>query len=314
MMRRFWIRPLILSLMVLFAIAPQVARAACTVPNQLTNGQTADASQVMANFNSVLGCVNALPTPGGSTNSLQYNGGSGTLGGIAPLTNGQIAIGSTGGPPQAAQLTAGAGIAISNGPGTITISGATTPYAAPLLANFTAGNTPTGTTAADTSTGLAMTYPSSLASWNPIVYWDNTPYSGSGTETITVGLDLMMIGTNNYTGFAGFAIGDGTGKFITFSFCNSGGGYQANVNYASSYTSYVSNPFYVPLASYGRFLRVIDDGTNFNFYVGADINSMIKVWSVAKNAYIGTPTQIGLVMQGNSQPVAGTFFDYTRTP
>lgn len=38
------------------------------------------------------------------------------------LTNGQLAIGSTGVDPVAATITAGAGIAISNGAGTITIS------------------------------------------------------------------------------------------------------------------------------------------------------------------------------------------------
>ena len=32
--------------------------ATCTVPNNLTNGSVADATQVMGNFNAVLGCVN----------------------------------------------------------------------------------------------------------------------------------------------------------------------------------------------------------------------------------------------------------------
>jgi len=39
------------------------------------------------------------------------------------LTNGQLAIGSTGADPSAATLTAGTGISIANGAGTITISG-----------------------------------------------------------------------------------------------------------------------------------------------------------------------------------------------
>lgn len=40
-----------------------------------------------------------------------------------PLTNGQLAIGSTGVDPSAATLTAGTGISITNGAGSITISG-----------------------------------------------------------------------------------------------------------------------------------------------------------------------------------------------
>ena len=70
-----------------------LADAACTVPNQLTNAQTADANQVMANFNSLLNCINSLAA--GSANALQYNAGSGNLGSVGPLTNGQLAIGST---------------------------------------------------------------------------------------------------------------------------------------------------------------------------------------------------------------------------
>lgn len=41
---------------------------------------------------------------------------------LGPLTNGQLPIGSTGADPSAATLTAGTGISISNGAGSITIS------------------------------------------------------------------------------------------------------------------------------------------------------------------------------------------------
>lgn len=42
---------------------------------------------------------------------------------VGPLTNGQLIIGSTGATPVAAALTAGPGVSIANGAGTITISG-----------------------------------------------------------------------------------------------------------------------------------------------------------------------------------------------
>lgn len=42
------------------------ATAACPVPNVLTNGQVADASEVMDNFNAVASCADAAVTPTGS--------------------------------------------------------------------------------------------------------------------------------------------------------------------------------------------------------------------------------------------------------
>jgi hypothetical protein len=52
---------------------------------------------------------------------LQYNTG-GSLGAVGPLTNGQVVIGATGGAPQAATLTAGAGVSITYGPGSVIIA------------------------------------------------------------------------------------------------------------------------------------------------------------------------------------------------
>jgi hypothetical protein len=42
------------------------AAAQCTVPNTLTNNTNADATQVMANFNALLTCINSLPSPTGN--------------------------------------------------------------------------------------------------------------------------------------------------------------------------------------------------------------------------------------------------------
>lgn len=102
---------------------PGLAHAQCAVPYQLTNGQTADATQVMADLDALLACVNTA-APGGSLNAVQYNAGNGSFGGIGPLTNGQLIIGATGSAPQAAALTAGANVTITNTPGSITISAA----------------------------------------------------------------------------------------------------------------------------------------------------------------------------------------------
>jgi hypothetical protein len=60
-------------------------------------------------------------TPGGAFNSIEYNN-AGAFGGLGPLTNGQLIIGSTGLAPVAATLTAGANITITNSAGGISIA------------------------------------------------------------------------------------------------------------------------------------------------------------------------------------------------
>jgi hypothetical protein len=60
------------------------AHAQCAVPNQLVNGQTADATQVMGNFNALNNCINNAPA--GAANPVQVSGGSGTFAGVGPLT------------------------------------------------------------------------------------------------------------------------------------------------------------------------------------------------------------------------------------
>jgi hypothetical protein len=64
----------------------------------------------------------------GTTNhALQVGNSTGSLTSLAAATNGQIPIGSTGANPVVATITAGTGIAVSNGPGSITISAVAPP-------------------------------------------------------------------------------------------------------------------------------------------------------------------------------------------
>lgn len=291
------------------------AQAACTVPNTLINGQTADATQVMANFDSVMNCVNTAPA--GSTNALQYNAGTGTFGGIGPLTNGQIAIGSTGNAPQAAQLTAGTGITITTGPGSVMISGAATPYTRPQLSEFTWGNQPTGTTAADTSTGLAMLEPSQSDSDNWAQLWQNAPYPPSPVS--------FIIGTNATLGLVsqqyyqyGIIIGDDSGKFVSLEIdVDINNKYNLAISHWTNPSSFNVDSYTTMLSSYPNFpfLAIEDDGTNFTFYAGADRNSLIKVYSESRTSFLSTPSKIGLGIDATDYaksglPLAATFFDY----
>jgi hypothetical protein len=308
---RFLAWPLILGFTGLCALTPDAARAACTVPNQLTNGQTADASQVMANFNSVLGCVNGAPA--GSTNALQYNAGNGSFGAVGPLTNGQVLIGSTGNPPQASQLTAGTGITITNAPGSITISGGATPYAAPKLANFTWVNQPTGAAAADTNTGLAMYSPAHGGDDLTSLEWSGTfpspPYS------VTIGVLPTLMG--NYLS-AALWIGDGSGKSVNFGiiFDGSGGSGPRPYIYNFSGNGGTGSVFDLGYPTpYIHFLQVQDDGTNFTLLAGEDLNSLVKIYSVSRTAFLSAPSELGISLNPNSSTydVSATFFHFSVT-
>jgi hypothetical protein len=63
------------------------AEAQCALPFQLTNGQPADATQVMADYNALVACI-GNQAPSGAANAVQTNAGNGSFGGVGPLTNG----------------------------------------------------------------------------------------------------------------------------------------------------------------------------------------------------------------------------------
>lgn len=58
----------------------------------------------------------------GTQNAVLVFGASGAIDEVGPLTDGQLLIGSTGNPPQAATLTAGTNVSITNAAGSITIN------------------------------------------------------------------------------------------------------------------------------------------------------------------------------------------------
>jgi hypothetical protein len=92
---------------------------------------------------------------------LQYNTGN-SLGGVGPLTNGQLVIGSTGNPPQAATLSAGTGVTITNAPGSVTISASGSGGSAWTVVTSSTTAVPGGMYLADTSGGsFTITLPTS---------------------------------------------------------------------------------------------------------------------------------------------------------
>lgn len=182
-----------------FLLWSSAAQAQCTLPYQLTNGQVADASQVMANYNALITCLAA----GGSANAVQINNGSGGLAGVGPLTDGQVVIGSTGNAPQGAALTAGSGISITNGAGSVTIAasggGGGSSWTV-VTANTTAA--PGGMYLADTSAGpFTITLPTS----GVVQIADAKGSFGTNNLTIAAASGQTLSGLT-YTGAASIAL------------------------------------------------------------------------------------------------------------
>jgi hypothetical protein len=74
-----------------------IANAQCVVPNAITNGQVADATQIMGNFNAVLNCVNnpAVPNvqfsgPGGGIITMQNPSATANYNLNLPATSGSV--------------------------------------------------------------------------------------------------------------------------------------------------------------------------------------------------------------------------------
>lgn len=273
-------------------LGENAAVAQCTLPYQLTNGQVADATQVMANFNALVSCLNAA-APGGSTNAIQYNAGSGAFGGVGPLTNGQLVIGSTGGAPQAQTLTAGSGIAITNSAGGITI--ATTGGQNTGLYRQIMSATPTSTT-----TGLTnwLNQQTATVADSAVGISMNVPPRGSNTDIVgrfmaaptpPYTITALLAATRNSSGFNQVGIGwyDGSAKLHIMAYAiNSGGLPYFFIGKFNSVTSFDAFDAQSNVNAYAQpiWLQLHDDGTNISFLFSQDGVNFLQLFSVAKSS------------------------------
>jgi hypothetical protein len=301
---------------ILFAVgalaATTAARAQCVLPHALTNGQPADATQVMANYNALLACL----TPGGSTNAIQYNAGSGNLGGVGPLTDGQLIIGSTGNAPQAQTLTAGSGISITNAPGSVTIATTGLPTG---LYRQVMSVTPTSA-----STGLAnwLNQGTSVVSDSPVGLTIDAP--GTGTTLSLVGrygpaptppytIKALLTATRNTNSYNGVYFGwyDGTAKLHIIQYQSVNGGASAiGVGRWSSATTYVTGDFQSANNAFSQpiWFQIQDDGTTVSFGFSQDGANFLPVYSVAKaSGYLGASGYSNLVFLVDPRGTSRTF-------
>ena len=277
------------------------AEAKCPLPHLMINGQMPDATQMMANFNALVACLNT----GGAANAIQYNAGAGSLAGVGPLSDGQLVIGSTGGAPQAQTLTAGGGVSITNGAGSIAVA-KTSPTAGSGLYRQVMSPTPTsastglaawlnqGTSVVtDSATGVNLTAPPSATTnlSGRYVTAPTAPYA------ITVLLGATRNSSNG--SMAGIGWYDGTAKLQVLSYETNASSSPLlavrqfaspttapGVN-AASFANWFSEPIW---------LRVRDNGTNVSFAFSQDGVNFLDLYSVAKSSgYLGATGYSNLI-------------------
>jgi hypothetical protein len=284
------------------------AQAKCPLPYVMTNGQTPDATQMMANFNALVSCLN----PGGSANSIQYNAGSGSLAGLGPLTNGQLAIGSTGSPPQAQTIGAGSGISITNAAGSVTVA-STAGTAGTGLYRQIMSATPTSA-----STGLTtwLNQGSCVVSDSAVGLSIDAPQSATAnlcgrymTAPATPYTTTVLLAATRYSGstsMTGIGWYDGTAKLQVLSYETNGANGSvvrvrqftnptttSTINFASSF-NFFSQPIWI---------QVKDDGTNVSFAFSQDGVNFLVVYSVAKSSgFLGASGYSKLIFFGNPGP------------
>lgn len=322
-MRRNNVISFALAFTSLIAIGLESADAACTLPFQLTNGQSADATQVMANFNALVACLNN-GVPGGSTNAIQYNAGSGTLGGVGPLTDGQLVIGTTGGAPQAQTLTAGPGITVTNGPGAITIGTAGLNGAGLYhqIMSATPTSASTGLTnwlnqgsaaVADSAVGISITVQPSGTSANLTGRFMAAP-------TPPYKITALIAATRSSNSFSGVGIGwyDGVGKLQTIFFTtnNGGGNIIQLINWNSITSNTVVSQTFNNAYSQPIWLQIQDDGTSVTLGVSQDGANFLSFPSIVKSSgFLGANgySNIGFFINPQGGGLTfGTLMSWTR--
>lgn len=278
---------------ILFALAGMNGgQASCALPNQIANGQIADASKIMGNYNALVDCI-TTGAPAGTTGSVQYNAGNGALGGVGPLTNGQLVIGSTGNAPQAATLAGGNGITITNGPGAITISSASGAgsglYSQVMSATPQSGWTglsnwlnQSSATVTDSPVGIAIRAPSSGNN-------DNISGRFMAAPTPPYRIRALIAATRNSTGYGSVNLGwyDGTNKMILESYTIAGGNSpKLIVNTWNSPTSYNGQVFESAANAFSQpiWLEIADDGNSISAGFSQDGANFITLYTVAKSS------------------------------
>ncbi len=310
-----------MSLVCFITLYPVTVNATCAaLPNSLANGQLADASQVMGNFDALLVCVNENgAVNSGTVGEIGFYGSAGsTISGESPsamldssfgTTQGTILYrGSTGwvalapGTPGQMLSTRGPG---ANPNWAAIGAGSTSPFYTTLQPPSESAFslvTATGITAtlSDMPSGRGMTMNNTGSGTNTMSSMQQ-PVSSQSAFTVTTCLYLASSLTSNW--FVGIGVSDSSGKYDAFGWRNSGGLGTFNEFLFSSISAY-----YSATSLFGAFnpngpiwLRLQLDNDNFVFSASFDGENWETIQTVSAAHYIGSVlSNVGVIVDNNS--------------
>lgn len=233
--------------------------------NQITASAATGAVTLSLPANVTIGT--SLTVSGLSANSFLYSGTAGLLTTATP-TNGQLLIGSTGAAPVAATLTAGTGMSITNGAGSITLNNTgVTSVGLSLPGIFTVTGSPVTTTGtltaslASQSANLVFASPNGSAGTPsfrslayadlPIVLFKENPSSpvalvASGNNSVAIGSGASSTGANAIAHGAGSS--SNVANIVTFangSFASAGDAQSIRVVLRNSTTNATTTELFI---------------------------------------------------------------------
>ena len=244
-----------------------------SLPNQITNGQVADATHVMADLNALRNCLNNgdLTVPPVAALGLTSSGGTATLQNPAAPSNYNFNLPATAGTTGQVLVSGGGGstpmywAAIPGTTAPPLVDGV--PVGRPAASLFAWRNAGSATYAEHANGPITLSIPAQ--SGDQLRGFEQS-VPGSPPYTLTVKLDISALNANFYQ--SGIYIADSSGKLIAFDQYQAGSILQ--VAYWNSASSFGSNRKTKGIALGSTvWLRINHDGTNLKFSVsrnGAD--------------------------------------------